>query len=159
MTDSLLTDRNTGATEFNLVRNVTIDGIGGDAFSNSGIIINSTITDFVQSQGSHSDLYQSVGAAHNVILYGVNCTQNIGAISSDFQFNEPPTDLAVVNCNLKSGGVYSVQWGGVMTNLLFKNTAFDGGMVYLNGFSPTDVVFDGCTFTSNLGPYSGVTYK
>jgi hypothetical protein len=143
MTDSIMTDRDLGPVGFQLVRNVTVNGIGGDVFSQSLCVINSSVANYVQSEGAHANIYQTVDTGTtNVVLYGI---ESSSADVQLFQFNVPPVDFAIVGCTLDATNWYAIVLGDQMTNILHKDCTFAGSFIVLDPFTPTNVVFDGCT--------------
>jgi hypothetical protein len=125
-----------------LVRNVTVDTVGGDLLHDVKCAINVTVTNFSQTGASHTNIYQDTYDLRNVILYGITSTSEY---LQAFQYNVVPTDHAIVNCNINTGTYgRAIDLEGVMTNMIYKNDIFKG-VYYVGGFTPIDIVFDGCT--------------
>lgn len=161
MTDTTIADQSNGPEGYVLVRNVRIDRIGGDAFSNSALVINCSVHEFDQAPGAHTDLWQWTSAANNVIMYGVDNTDQIGGINSAGPtFEDSGTDVAVVNCNLSSGThTVAIYLTKVQTHVLVKDTTITGGFYYTGGVTATNVVYDGCTFSGDPPVADGVTVR
>lgn len=162
VTNSSITNVDVAVSGASLVRNVSVDGIAGDAFSNSTCVVNCRVTNYQQGAGSHANLYQTVSDVQNVVLYGVSSTS---ANVQLFQYNVEPVDHAIVNCNLDATNWYAIVLGGTMKNVLHKNCTITGGFVVLPGFTSDDIVFDGCSINGkHVGEIgfpttAGVTFK
>lgn len=104
VTDCPVTDVSVALPGMNLVRGTRVERTGGDVFSDSLLVINSSVHDLVPPPGAHTDVYQATQMADNVILYGVEATDRIGAISSDLTFEVGARDMAVVGCKFSTTG-------------------------------------------------------
>lgn len=151
MTNSTVADVLGGLEGYDLIRDVRIDRIGADVFSNSAMVINCSVHASTQLGGSHADLWQWVGAAENVIMYGVDNTDGIGAINSAGPtFESTALDIAVVNCRISSGtGAYAIYLTKQQSHVLLKNVNIHGGF-YQGNLVATNVVYDGCTFSNPI---------
>lgn len=161
-TDCTVANFNTGLQGYRLLRNVSIDTIGGDAFSGSFCVINCPIVNMTQFEGAHTDVWQWF-AADNVILYGVDNTVGIDLINSAGPtFETSGNDVAVVNCNLSCGtGFYVLYLSKPETHVYHKNTTYHGGINIITAdLAATNVVFEGCTFIGASPPAAtGVTVR
>lgn len=166
LTDSTVTEVLNFFTPLTLVRNVSVTGIGDDIFSNCGMVINATIHDFERAPGGHADVYQNTQS--NVILYGVDNSDNTGIINSAIIFESDAQDIAIVDCVLHGGsqeGGIAIYLQHALRNVLFKNCNIVGNIYYEPDdnegklFEPTNVVFEGCTFTDPPTDIPGVTIR
>jgi len=158
VTDSTYSNLGIVLNSHHFIRGVLVEHVGGDVFSNSDLVINSTIRDFEQAPGAHSDVYQATGFASNVILYGVDASA-VGSVNSNLAFEAGCDGFAVIDCKLATRGPYVMYLSNALKNLYIKNTPFSGRFAVLGTLSATNVVFDSCTFTNNPGPLAGVTYR
>lgn len=156
-----------GAT---LLRDVLVENIGSDAFSNSLCVINCTARN-IDHRGTslHPDVYQFYGADNNVILYGLNATENIYGQGLFAGANIGLRDIAFVNCNINNSAANMIgrvfQFGGPTRHMYTLNCDFIGPATWMTdaGFSANSVVFEQASFAP-LGPPSptnvaGVVYR
>lgn len=158
MTDSTISNVGISVNSYTFVRDVLVEHVGGDVFSNSQLVINSTIRDFEQAPGAHSDVYQATGMANNVILYGIDAS-DVGLVNSNLAFEVGCEGMAVVDCKLTSQGPYVMYLSNALRHLYVKDTAFTGNVLVLGTLNATNVVFENTTFTDHPGPLAGVTYR
>jgi len=146
----------TAADSFNLLRDVTVQNYGGDAFSNSGIVINSVarLQDPLTQLGNfHPDIYQIVGHPRNNIVYGVTATEGL-ASTQGFAFNNPPVDVAIVECDINASFFINGDYTNVFVLDSHVQTAIGGSPSLVN------VVYDGVTFYGTTPtPPSGMTIR
>jgi hypothetical protein len=152
------TDCSNAATDFRLVRSTTVERVGGDSFSNSGLVANCTTHDLdpaSQVGVYHPDVYQSVGFAENVIVYGVRASQIAsGAGIQAFQFNNPPTDVAIIDVDIDA------QWNlnNAYTNFLIRDSKVRSAFGVTPDF--TNIVYENVTFYGTPPtPIAGVTIR
>lgn len=101
VTRTHISDARGGITGARLQRDVLVEKIGSDAFSNSALVINSEAKDVGAPPGSqfHPDIYQFHGTAPNVILYGVHAVHQIDS-QGIFIKDTAIVDVAIVDCHL-----------------------------------------------------------
>lgn len=170
VTSCTVTNHRDGIQGATLVRDTLVDSIGSDAFSNSLCVINCTARN-VDHRGTslHPDVYQFYGADHNVILYGLNATENIYGQGLFAGANIGLRDIAFVNCNLNNSAANMIgrvfQFGGPTQHMYVLNCDFIGPATWMTdaGFSATDVVLESSSFNP-VGPPTpynepGVTYR
>lgn len=169
-TDCTVANHRDGIQSATLLRNVTVDNIGSDAFSNSLCVINCTARN-IDHRGTalHPDVYQFYGADHNVILYGVTATENIYGQGLFAGANIAIRDVAFVNCNINNSAANMVgrvfMFGGPTNHMYVLNSSFVGPATWLpdTGFTANDIVLENSDFNP-MGPPSpadepGVTYR
>lgn len=172
----LVTDCSVGNSVFGvqsamLQRNVAVNNIGSDAFTNSLMVINSTAQNITVPTGSgyHPDVLQLFGIFNNVIYYGISATQNVNSQGLFLDHADFPTslkDAAFVNFNINNQtngqSDYQVfQFCCPCQNMLVLDSKFVGPAYWRTdlGFSAVDVVVTDTTFSVLPGPVAGVTYN
>jgi hypothetical protein len=159
VTSSSASDVSDALTSYRIVRSASLDRIGADSFSNSGLVVNSSTknVDPLSKEGTyHPDIYQHVGNAQNVILYNVKADENIATSKGvqGLQFNNPPVDIAVVGCQLRGNFLL----GYAYTNVFIKDSKTTP--IISNGFIAKDFVFQNSSYYGAApGAWPGVTYR
>jgi len=172
ITDSSVYDNASGAQNYNLVRNVNCDRIGGDAFTMSLAVINSSVSGLGQQPDSppdfpdfHTDVWQFNGVANNIILYGITATERIG-LTQAFQFDYVQSDVAIVDVLIAPWQNWALSH--TYTNIYVKDSTINVLLDDTNsadqawspvGLHATDIFFDNVTFTTTPSAHSGVTYR
>lgn len=124
-----------------IARGLTIEHIGGDAFQNIPLVVNSRVDDIDPgTTGEHSDCWQQWGGINdsNAIIYGLKCTnlhyQPIYTQGNDGANADPDNaeGIAVVNVFMQLSAVVGsgggTQWHrGVNHFLLWNSTFIDDG--------------------------------
>lgn len=147
-----------------LARNCYVHNIGSDAFSNSGMVINSTAANIDMSGTEfHPDVYQVYPSGSNRILYGVTATQNIGGQGVFAGNSVSLTDSAFVDVVINNTPtiMYAFQFGGPTSHLYIRNSAFAGslGAYWMPNFTASNVVIEATNFSGGPGPRAGVTFR
>ncbi len=161
-TDCTAANHRDGIQGATLLRDVLVENIGSDAFSNSLCVINCTARN-IDHRGTslHPDVYQFYGADNNVILYGLNATENIYGQGLFAGANIGLRDIAFVNCNINNSAANMIgrvfQFGGPTRHMYTLNCNFIGPATWMTdaGFSANSVVFEHASFAP-LGPPSPV---
>jgi hypothetical protein len=153
VTDSRIYNSFDAARAFAVVRNVYASGVGADSFSDSGLIINSTVENVVRYNGSHPDIYQMFGRMDNVIMYGLIAETNIE--SQGFYIignNGTKRNVAAVNCRMNNrnaegrGTAFRVfMIGYSMENVYVKGCKFNGPATIRNDLDGRYIVIEDCT--------------
>ena len=131
VTNSSYTDLPNGPGGALIVRNTTVDRIRSDAYSNSLLIVNSSVDDIDRlDSGDHPDVYQIYSPNERVtnrIVYGLRATNArsqgvfLGGIQNNFV-----DDLAFVNTliEIPPDAGFKTQWMVPASHILFINSAF-----------------------------------
>jgi hypothetical protein len=149
-----------------LVRNVTVSDIGSDAFSNSGIVINSKVSG-INSTGSsfHADVLQYFGneLIENRIVYGLTAIESIGAQGLFAGSNIAIKDVAFVNVVINNSPsiMYAFQFGGPTSHLFVAHSSFSGAAEWRQdlGFTASNVLIEDTFFSNSLPLVDGVTVR
>lgn len=154
-TNVIASELMTGLEGYDLVANATIDGLTGDAFSESRWVVNWLVTRHQQAGEAHADVWQWETGGSNGVLYGGDNTSGAGPVNGTFFTGSGVglADMAVVDCRLFAS-YYTVQFGHAWQNVFVKDTDFvtGGTRLFEDTWDGTDVVFDGCTFPSGQTP-------
>jgi len=162
ITDTKVLDVSTGVGA-HLVRNVEITRIAGDAFSNSGMVINCTEIDQDRTGGGdiHADVYQNTSPStlRNVILLNVKAHDRILNSAGVFQVEGSWLDYLVKGCHIIGQGDILIDAYHLGENQFFKNTIFSEVNIF-GTHTPVNFVIEGCTFLNGVTPsYPGVTVR
>jgi hypothetical protein len=128
VTDSLFTDMPNGPTDILYVRNTRVERILSDAFSNTFMVVNSSVDDIDPlSSGAHPDVYQvyrPAKAMENVVVYGLNATDIVAqGIFFGGTPSTPHSNMVFANCVIaaRSDGAGASQIGTSLNHLLLIN--------------------------------------
>jgi hypothetical protein len=141
LTDTLHEGVDAAISDALLVRGSTINDVGGDAVSGCLCVVDVTITDLIQVGESHTNLWQNVSAAENVVLYDINL---VNANCQLFQHNEPPQDFALVGCDLTTSQRVLV-FGGAMRHYYVKDCTLAGDLIVQVDLAATNIVVENST--------------
>jgi hypothetical protein len=148
-----------GAIDANLVRNCIVQDYGGDAFSNSGIVVNCIARrqdPRTQLGTYHPDIYQHVGTPHNIIVYGLSTSELVA--TQGFAFEVAPVDVAIVDVDVNASFLMQTR---PYTHIYIKDSAVRS--LVGPGLTATNVVYDGVTFYernwTNASPPSGFVVR
>lgn len=153
-----------GPEGITLARNVYVNDIGSDAFSNTLMVINSsaenidhrgTVNPYQPNDTFHPDVYQFYGVGENVILYNVRATSNIRGQGLFAGNNVPVKNAAFVNVQIDNQpdayqGIEN--WGrvflfsGPVEHMYVLNSSFKGPANFEGAFSAIDIVFQATSF-------------
>lgn len=132
-----------------LQRNVHINNLGSDAFSNSGCVINSSVANInAGPTGFHPDVFQIYGHPGNIIVYGLTAVEGIYSQGLFAGKNVPVNDVAFINCEVDNrvpGNVgVAFQFAGPTTHMYIRGTTIRGSALWRTdmGFSATNVVIE-----------------
>lgn len=186
ITDSTIGNSMNGPDGISYLRNVIVDNIGSDAFSNTLMIVHSvaknidhrgTVNPYQPGDTFHPDVYQFYGVGENVILYNVKATENVRGQGLFAGNNVPVRNVAFVNCqvnNQPDADQGSENWGraflfsGPTEHLYVLDSSFKGAANWEGSFSAEDVIIQRGEFRNwrnEIQPgvtplnQSGVTYR
>jgi hypothetical protein len=162
-TDTNVSNSRDGMTA-TLVRNVHVSDIGSDAFSNSGIVINSSVRNIDPSGTSfHADVvqYYSTGLTENRIVYGLDAIDGIKGQGLFAGSNISIKDIAFVNVKLDNSqsNMYAFQFGGPTNHMVVLDSQITGSAAwrYDLGFTGYNILIGNSLFSSPLKETDGVT--
>jgi hypothetical protein len=150
-----------------LVRNVTIRSIGSDAFTNSGVVIDSSVHEVDRGNSNfHADVMQyfTTTLIENRIAFGVTSTTDSGQGFFAGE-NVAVKDIAFIGCNLSNqeGANPTVarifQFGGPTNHMYVRDCEFRGAANWRFdlGFDPHNIVLENTVFHDDPpGTPSGV---
>jgi len=167
VTGSSLRSTRDGFIGFNLARSVSVDDIGSDCFSGTGIVINATASNNDHTGTTfHPDVYQMLGQAHNVVLYGLTAVENIRGQGIFTDASTSVIDMAIVHTNVDNlvgaGGVGRVwQFGNAVTHMFVVDSQFVGPAVWRTdtGFVAQNVVIESTSWSSQPATLPGITFR
>ncbi|MFH0909936.1 MAG: hypothetical protein V1918_00260 [Planctomycetota bacterium] len=169
VTDCVLSGASDGL-KADLQRNVLVSGIGSDAFSDSGLVVNCRATGIDRTGTDfHPDVVQFYGRRENLIVYGLEATRMIEAQGIFAGALVSLQDVALVNCRIDNQTLRSpfkvFQFGGPVDHLLVKDCSFTGPAAWRvdQGFTAANVVVEDTVFAPDPAPVPaevpGVTYR
>jgi hypothetical protein len=170
-TDCFLTNCRNGMRGAELVRDLTIDEIGSDAFSDGRMVLNSTVRRIDRTGTEfHPDFYQlyaPLGAScENRIVYGVRALEPLQSQGFFADGTTTVRDLAFVNCSVSTlapGNVMrAFQYGGPTSNMFVMDCEILGPALWRPDltFTADDIVFRNVSWSGNgpaPSPLAGVT--
>jgi hypothetical protein len=140
-----------GFDTWDLVRNCAVNHVAAGFWRNCGLVVNSTGDD-IDATGHpeiHSDSLQLSLTVYNTIYYGCQAT-NGAFIRTTTVVGQTQTDMAMINCTFTGNFPFAWEFGPTTyTNIYVKNTTFNPGFNEYAGFTPVDMVFEGCTFLNS----------
>jgi hypothetical protein len=135
ITDCTFVDSAEVTSAATLIRNITVNNAGGDILKMStGLAVNVTINSLTQDGEAHTNVWQSVPDASNLILYNISMPNHAGVQA--FQANAGMRDVATVNCALNCDYPIAVSGGQIFRNILTQDCTFTGSIVNYGGFDP-----------------------